>query len=87
MKYQDTIYLIRQMRNLTLKKMAEGLKVTPQYLSTVEHGRREPTINFLEKITSYHDIAMHEFFILNDLLEKHGRDGLMTKLIEMGATK
>ncbi len=51
----------RAKRGITLAQMAEGLGVTPAYLSALEHGRRgTPTFDLLQRIAGYFNIIWDE---------------------------
>jgi transcriptional regulator with XRE-family HTH domain len=52
---------LREARGMTLKEMAEGLHVTPAYLSALEHGRRgKPNKRFLHKVCQLFGIIWDE---------------------------
>lgn len=48
---------LRDERNVTQKQMAEAIRVSPAYLSALEHGRRgQPTWDLLQRIITYFNI-------------------------------
>lgn len=48
---------LRDERNISQKTMAEGLGVSPAYLSALEHGRRGvPSFDFLQRVAGYFNI-------------------------------
>ncbi len=48
---------LRAERNVTLKEMAAGLKVSSAYLSALEHGHRgTPTWDLMQRIIAYFNI-------------------------------
>ena len=52
---------LRAERGITLKQMAEGLKVSSAYLSALEHGHRgTPTWDLLQRIIAYFNIIWDE---------------------------
>lgn len=52
---------LRESRGLLLKDMAEGLGVTPTYLSALEHGRRsKPNWSFVQRVIHYFNIIWDE---------------------------
>ena len=52
---------LRQQRGITLAQMAEGLGVTPAYLSALEHGRRGmPSFDFLQRVAGYFNVIWDE---------------------------
>lgn len=52
---------LRAARGLTLKDMAAALRVTPAYLSALEHGRRgRPSFRFVQSVIGYFNIIWDE---------------------------
>ena len=52
---------LRAERGLTLKDMAAALRVTPAYLSALEHGRRgRPSFRFVQSVIGYFNIIWDE---------------------------
>lgn len=48
---------LRLERGISQKQMAEGLGVTPAYLSALEHGNRgAPSFDFLQRVAGYFNI-------------------------------
>jgi transcriptional regulator with XRE-family HTH domain len=49
---------LRAERGLTLKEMAGALRVTPAYLSALEHGHRgKPSAGLVQQISAYFNLA------------------------------
>lgn len=52
---------IREERNIALKDMAEGLQVSPAYLSAIEHGHRgKPSRRLVHRVCHYLGIIWDE---------------------------
>lgn len=52
---------LRQARGVTLKQMAEGLQISPAYLSALEHGHRgRPSPVLLRQICSFFNVIWDE---------------------------
>jgi len=52
---------LREARGMTLAQMAEGLGVSPAYLSALEHGKRgQPTWMMLQRIMAYFNVIWDE---------------------------
>ncbi len=62
---------LRRERGLSLKAMAEGLSVTPAYLSALEHGRRgRPNRRFVHAVCQYLGIIWDEAEALQALADR-----------------
>ena len=52
---------LRAERGIALKDMAAALRVTPAYLSALEHGRRgRPSFRFVQSVIGYFNIIWDE---------------------------
>lgn len=52
---------LRERRGITLAQMADGLGVTPAYLSALEHGKRgKPTWLLLQRIIAHFNVIWDE---------------------------
>jgi len=61
---------MREERGLTLKDMAQALRVSSAYLSALEHGRRgRPTWLLLQRIITYFNVIWDEAEELQRLAE------------------
>ena len=61
---------MREERGVTLKQMAEALRVSSAYLSALEHGRRgKPTWMLLQRIVAYFNVIWDEAEELQRLAE------------------
>ncbi|MFC0244714.1 helix-turn-helix domain-containing protein [Falsochrobactrum ovis] len=59
---------LRAERNITQKEMAAALRVSPAYLSALEHGRRgQPTWDLLQRIITFFNIIWDEAEELQNL--------------------
>ncbi len=53
---------IRESRGLTQEKLAEKVDMNPVYLSNIERGRENPTLNLLIGISTALEVEMWELF-------------------------
>lgn len=53
-----TLKLLRTASNLTQNSLAKDLKVTANYLSLVENGRKEPSLTLLKKFSKRLDAPL-----------------------------
>jgi transcriptional regulator with XRE-family HTH domain len=61
---------LRRERGVTLKDMAQALRVSSAYLSALEHGRRgKPTWSLLQRIIAYFNVIWDEAEDLQRLAE------------------
>ena len=61
---------LREERGISLKQMAEALRVSSAYLSALEHGKRgKPTWMLLQRIIAYFNIIWDEAEELQRLAE------------------
>lgn len=52
---------LRQQRTCQLKEMARALKVSPAYLSALEHGHRaRPKTGFVQQVAAFFNLAWEE---------------------------
>jgi len=59
--FGERLRALRRDRGLTLKDMAAGLRLSPAYLSALEHGRRgKPSAVLVHQICSYFQIIWDE---------------------------
>lgn len=59
---------LRAERGVSQKEMAEALRVSPAYLSALEHGRRgQPTWDLLQRIITFFNIIWDEAEELQNL--------------------
>lgn len=62
----DDIRALRKLRNLTLANLADALGRSIGWLSQVERGRNDPSVQDLRKIAQYFEIPISFFFRNND---------------------
>lgn len=52
MKFGDAVRRRRKALGFTLEKLAERAKLSPNYVGTVETGRRDPSLSTVQQIAS-----------------------------------
>ena len=55
--------LIRKSRNLNQQKVAMDLNISREALSHYENGKREPSLNMLNKLSEYFNVSID--FLIN----------------------
>ncbi len=53
MTYREMLIELRSAVGMTQKELAAALKISNQYLCDMEHGRRMPSVNVVEKICKW----------------------------------
>jgi transcriptional regulator with XRE-family HTH domain len=53
---------IRLERDLSLSQVAEAVQFDTSNMSKIENGKREPTINLLEKLADFYGVSLSYFF-------------------------
>ncbi len=52
MKFGESVRRRRKALGLTLEKLAERANLTPNYIGTVENGRRDPSLSTIQQIAA-----------------------------------
>jgi len=87
--FGEKLRALRTARNLQLKEMAEGLGVSPAYLSALEHGHRgRPNRRFVHRVCQYLGIIWDEAEALQRLADlSHPRVTVDTAGLSAEATE
>jgi transcriptional regulator with XRE-family HTH domain len=65
MKIGKTLKLIRIIRGLKQKELAKRLGISPNYLSSVENAKREPSLSFIKLVSKELDVPVSFLFLDN----------------------
>jgi len=65
MKIGKTLKLIRISRELKQKELADKLGISPNYLSSVENAKREPSLSFIKLVSKELDVPVSFLFLDN----------------------
>lgn len=63
MDIPSQLRLMRGVRGLTLAQVADGTGLSISYLSDLERGRTNPSIETLEKIATFHNMQLYISFV------------------------
>lgn len=87
--FGEKLRALRAERNLQLKEMADGLGVSPAYLSALEHGHRgRPNRRFVHRVCQYLGIIWDEAEALQRLADlSHPRVSVDTAGLSAAATE
>jgi len=62
--FGDTVKKLREERNLTLREVAEALKVDTSMLGKIEKNSRKPTKQMIEKFAVFFEVSDKELMIV-----------------------
>jgi transcriptional regulator with XRE-family HTH domain len=62
MRFGAAIKKFRERADLTQKELADLLQVTPTYLSAIEHGRKQPSLDLLKNASQALNIPREVIF-------------------------
>jgi len=65
MKIGKTLKLVRIMKGLKQKDLADKLGISPNYLSAVENDKREPSLSFIKMVSEELDVPLSFLFLDN----------------------
>ena len=58
MTFYENLRTIREDRGYTQKQIADILETTRQYYSDYENGKREPSLDMLNKMSEYFNVSI-----------------------------
>ena len=58
----EKIKVIRKKHNLTQRALGQAISYSPTYISDIERGQTQPSIDILRKISQYLEIDIIYFF-------------------------
>ena len=83
----DALKLVRVYHNLKQKDLADALKLSPSYLNEIESGKKQVTLEVLEKYSKFFKIPTSSLLYFAERKGKHGEKGsvnpIATKAIKM----
>ena len=65
MKIGKTLKLVRILKGLRQKDLADKLGISPNYLSAVENDKREPSLSFVKLVSKELDVPLSFLFLDN----------------------
>ena len=68
---KNYIELLRKGKNITQEELAGTLKVSRQTISSLEHGKYNPSIFLAHKIAEYFGKSIEEVFIFDENKEEY----------------
>ncbi len=72
---------IRRKKGLTQEELADNMGIGPKYLSSIERGKENPTLNTLIKLSQALDVDLGEIFAVVQIEDVTKRKNLVLSLI------
>ena len=85
MELAKAIKLIRIASGLKQKEIALKLDITPNYMSLVENGKREPSISFLRRLGEVLGVPVGLFFLWGEKSSRKNIDEIRSLLAQLEA--
>ena len=73
---------IRNKKGLTQEQLSEKMEINPKYLSSIERGRENPTLNTLIKLSESLEVDLGEIFNFVQIQDPEERKFLITSLLD-----
>ena len=73
----ETLKRTRNIYGMTASKMSTELGISPSYLSEIENGKKQPSLELLEKYSKIYGIKLSSLILLSESIEeaKQKKDG------------
>ena len=73
---------IRNKKGLTQEQLSERMEINPKYLSSIERGNENPTLNTLIKLSESLEVDLGEIFSLIQIEDPGERKSMITSLLD-----
>ena len=73
---------IRNRRGFTQEELAEKIDINPKYLSSIERGKENPTLNTLIKLSESLDVNLNDIFHQIEIEDLAKRKALLISLLD-----
>jgi len=73
---------IRNGKGVTQEQLSENVGINPKYLSSIERGKENPTLNILLKLTQSLDVNLDELFSNIEVEDPANRKDLINSLLD-----
>ena len=73
----ETLKRTRNIYGMTASKISAALGISPSYLSEIENGKKQPSLELLEKYSNIYGIRLSSLILLAESIEeaKQKKDG------------
>jgi transcriptional regulator with XRE-family HTH domain len=83
MKLKDRLREARRQRGVTLLQVADATKLSVSYLSDLERGRTNPSLETLERLAAFYKVSMMDLLAGVDGWGMQSRDSLAPGLLSL----
>ena len=73
---------IRKQKGLTQEALAGKMEVSPKYLSSIERGRENPTLNMLINLADTLEVELEQIFTFIQIEDSKRRKALLESLLK-----
>lgn len=73
---------LRKQKGLTQEKLAEKMGVSPKYLSSIERGKENPTLDMIIKLAQSMDVEIADLFTFIEVEDPSKRKSLISSLLK-----
>ena len=73
---------IRAKNRINQERLAERMGINPKYLSSIERGKENPTLNTLIKLSESLEVDLGEIFCVVEIEDPAKRMSLITSLLD-----
>ena len=78
---------VRNKKGLTQEQLSEKMEINPKYLSSIERGNENPTLNTLIKLSESLEVDLGEIFGFIQIKDPVERKSMITSLLEQADTE
>ncbi len=73
---------IRTKKGITQERISERMEINPKYLSSIERGKENPTLNTLVKLSEFLEVDLGEIFSFIEAEDPAKRKSLIISLLD-----
>ena len=76
----DALRMIRVFHDLRQNELAEKLCIAPSYLSEIEHGKKQPTLQLLEAYAAEFSMPVSSIMFFSEHMDSDSTDRTRTQI-------
>lgn len=73
---------LRAKKGITQERLSERMEINPKYLSSIERGKENPTLNTLIKLSESLEVDIGEIFSFVEAEDPHKRKSQILSLLD-----
>ncbi len=78
---------VRNKKGLTQEQLSEKMEINPKYLSSIERGNENPTLNTLIKLSESLEVGLGEIFGFIQIEDPVERKSIIMSLLDQADTE